>query len=310
MSDIELDSFYHLKKNIAIDDPLRVLFDICDNLVAYYQPNPRYYAFGGWVRDTLLGVKPSDLDFYIANKGMCSEVIKMLIATGRVDKECISKGSSYKGQFSTHHLHFITNRSEIVKVDLVTQDEEDSVPCCDFTCNNLVIYRDGQIGTRISSPQWFSESQWTMNCIQDVIAKRLVWMLSKGVQKERTFKKFEQRVEFSWKMEKRLEKMLEKGFTLSKINLTGFKLIKLKTHLDVEEGKEDSAECCGICQESFDSCQGNKNFFLKDKVLKPYQSVKLICGHYYHFACIKKWRLEQKGDSCPICRQNIYYSTL
>jgi len=28
MSDIEVDSFYHLKKN-TIDDPLRVLFDIC-----------------------------------------------------------------------------------------------------------------------------------------------------------------------------------------------------------------------------------------------------------------------------------------
>lgn len=296
MSDIEVDSFYHLKKNITIDDPLRVLFDICD-LDASYQPNLSYYAFGGWVRDTLLGVKPSDLDFYISNKEMCSKVIKMLIATGRVDKERISKGSSYKGQFSTHHLHFITNRSEIVKVDLVTQDEENSVPCCDFTCNNLVIYRDGQIGTRISSPQCVSESQWTMNCIQDVISKRLVWMLSKGVQL--SFKKFEQRVEFSWKMEKRLEKMLEKGFTLSKINLTGFKLIKLKTHLDVEEGKEDSAECCGACHESFDSCQRN-NY---------YQNVKLICGHYYHFACIKKWRLELKGDSCPLCRQKIYYAT-
>ena len=300
MSDIEVDSFYHLKNN-TIDDPLRVLFDICDHLDASYPPSPTYYAFGGWVRDTLLGVKPSDLDFYISNKEMCSEVIKILIATGRVDKQSISKGSSYKGQFSTHHLHFITNCTEIVKVDLVTQDEEDSYPCCDFTCNNLAIYRDGIIGTRIASPcKSVTESQWTLNCMQDVIAKRLVWMLPKGVQKECPFKEFERRVEYSWKIGERLEKMLEKGFTLSKINLTGFKLIKLKTHLDVEEGKEDSAECCGICQDSFNSCQRNNT----------YQSVKLICGHYYHFRCIKKWRLEQKKDSCPICRQNIYYSTL
>jgi len=115
----------------------------------------------------------------------------MLIATGRVDKESISMGFSYQGQFSTHHLHFITNSSEIVKVDLVTQDEEDSDSYCDFTCNNLVKYRVGHIGTRIAPPPCVSESQWTMNCKQDGIAKRLVWMLSKGVQKECPFKEFE-----------------------------------------------------------------------------------------------------------------------
>lgn len=296
MTEELIDSFYHLKN--IFDDPLAVLFNLCDNLSDSSTITPKYYAFGGWVRDSLLGVKPSDLDFFISEPSFCNNIIQILKATGRIKNNRVSKDSHYNSQFSTYHFKFITNSSEMIKIDLVTLRGEESVPDCDFTCNNLILTSDGSISTRLSSPdKGVPESQWTMRCMQDVIGKRLVWILPRGKFKI-SGQDFEKRLELSWKMEYRLQKMLDKGFTLSKVNLTGFQLVKLKSHLDVEVGQEPS-ECCGICQESFlaEECDHFK------------KSTKLTCGHDYHYKCIRKWKIDQKKDTCPICRAKIYYAT-
>ena len=34
---------------------------------------------------------------------------------------------------------------------------------------------------------------------------------------------------------------------------------------------------------------------------------KLVCGHVFHHKCIKKWYMIGNNDTCPMCRNNIYF---
>lgn len=277
-----------LQISSQIDEPINVLFKVCDKLAKKSSFN--YFAFGGWIRDTLLGEKPNDLDFYISNQDVCKEVLEILDLTGRIVGG-LKKQYLYGGEhFCTYRFSFVKNNGETISVDIVTQqlDPHSAVPfnICDFTCNNLILRSDGTIGTRVkSSRESISNFEWTLRCIRDAIQKNLVWMV------ETPTICIEIKMETSWKMEERLKKMMLKGYNNSRQSLTFFKILNPKTHLDVKEGCEPSSECA-ICQDKFNEL---------------HRTVKLECDHDFHFRCIKKWRLDQDKNTCPICRANIMY---
>jgi len=278
-----------LQISSQIDEPINVLFKVCDKFAKKSSFN--YFAFGGWIRDTLLGEKTNDLDFYISSEDICKEVIGLLDMTGRIFGS-LKKQYLYGGEhFCTYRFSFVKNNGESIQVDIVTQqvDPHTVVPFnnCDFTCNNLILRSDGTIGTRVKSPRdSISNSEWTLCCIRDAMQKNLVWMVETPVNQT-----FEKKMETSWKMEERLNKMMLKGYRDSRLSLTFFKILKPKTHLDVKEGCEPSSECA-ICQDKFN---------------ERLRTVKLECDHDFHFNCIKKWRLDQDKNTCPICRANIRY---
>lgn len=47
---------------------------------------------------------------------------------------------------------------------------------------------------------------------------------------------------------------------------------------------------CSICLEEIDPSKG---------------SATMMCGHQFHYNCIFKWNLTQKGDTCPLCREDL-----
>jgi len=272
-----------------IDCPLKVLFNLCDKLSIQFGPEkPIFYAFGGWVRDCILGEKPVDLDFYISNSGLANKVIEYLEGTGRISGKV--RYTSQYDNFSTQRLTYVSNCGEKIQVDLVSKSTGKQTTKCDFTCNNLVMYSDETIGYRVPHPDsGFPGSQWTFQCIQDVLKKRLVFIANNEDLR------IEDKFRFSWKMEERLQKMLDKGYSNTHISLSKSKMFYPRTHLDVDEGHEVS-ESCSICSEKYlFNCSECRTVMLK-------------CGHDFHFSCISIWTMIKGKETCPVCRQEIIYA--
>jgi len=289
MSETEVSN----KLSSQIDEPINVLFKVCENLVKNKGlKEVEYFAFGGWVRDSLTGDKPSDLDFFISDADLFSAVISMLKATGRIENVRIQ--GFYPEIFCSHRLSFCSNNGEKTQVDIICGQRSHKVnSLCDFTCNNLIMYSDGSIKTRCPA-YTYTEGEWTLKCIRDAISKKLVIMANSW----QDFDSFEKRMEYSWKLQERFKKMQEKGYTDTQTCVSSFKFLIPFTHLDVEEGCEMTTEC-SICSEQF-----------KDQEL-PYgdnqKSVKLVCNHDFHYNCIKKWRQKGEENTCPLCRTVIKY---
>jgi len=277
-----------------LDIPLTVLFSLCKTYLATHQNSDAdYYAFGGCVRDFLRDEKPVDIDFYISDKDCCDSVLQSLIDTGRIDGN-FKKTQRYSEQFATYHFSFITNKGELFPVDLVTRGTHSYLQNCDFTCNNLLMRIDGTIGTRVSlSNMKYLPTDWTLKCMRDAFEKNLVWMAQCPF-----LRSFDERIDFSSKMQGRLTKMLEKGYTNTGVSLTKFKLIIPRTHLWFKKmGLPESENFCSICRDNYDNDS---------------RSILLKCGHDYHYKCIKQWKTGDKycpgNKSCPICRAPVYYA--
>jgi hypothetical protein len=287
MTEIDTGSSVDFQSNV--DNPLKILFRLCQTYITNHPDcDADYYAFGGCVRDFLCGEKPADIDFYISDQVFCENILQSLMDTGRIDGK-YRKNLRYSEQFASYHISMFSNKGEIIPVDLVTKTPVKSHINCDFTCNNLLMRSDGSIGTRVKFIHRMLPFEWNMKCISDAINKNLVWMA-----KYPPLQSFEEKIEYSFKMEERLVKMQKKGFNYSNKSLTNFKLMIPKSHLDAATEKQPS-ECCPICRDNYEEAS---------------RTIMLRCGHDFHFKCIKKWKfgLNIEENTCPICRAQIHYS--
>lgn len=281
-----------IRETIPKDD-FSLIMGFIQDAACSISMNSKHYIKGGWVRDLLRGVPPSDMDLFIPSpksSGMISAFIEKLKSADRLRKYIeIPQANGYSGII----LEVQTNTG-ILKLDIsyrngcfgenMLYNEEN----CDFTCNNLTMNPQGQIGFRIPPPKslkGISEAQWLARCIHDAMAGRLVWIVpDKFINKNPLL--------LQLKMRERLAKMKSKGFIETGESLTRFKLATIRNYLDIPAIKD--ATCCSICHEDF-----------ADKTSKT--NIALACDHPFHEECIKKWLLSnsENRSNCPTCRQII-----
>jgi hypothetical protein len=183
--------------------------------------------------------------------------------------------------------------------------QENSLKCCDFSINNLMMDSIGNVNTRIKAYQIgksreYSEAEWIAKCIRDCMERKLVWMIPDRFSQSLPA---DSKNLFMEKMNMRLDKMLSKGFVLTGEHLTSFRLLKLRpvASLPFDDTIERDATMCAICQENYSETSD-----------KPTAVSK--CSHHFHLECIQKWILKKREEGqtepkCPCCRKEIelYY---
>ena len=312
---------------VMIEAPRSSAVDfIMKNLQAFYikhhanNPNERPYVFGGFVRDKLLDVEPTDMDIFASRK-----VIKDFVEFLRVSERLVAYRRNVNDITSNECDYFcfkikvevpVSNR--IVNIDLVTHARNTHPSLhtrtplpynpnkdCDFTCNNLIMYHDGTISSRVPIPG-MSRAESTLICIRDAMTKKLNNMYklpeftpigegSRSISQEIVLASYE-------KYLYRTQKMQSKGFVLLSSNDMShiYPVPSMSMPLDastlLEEGQEPSTLMCAICRCDYD-CESIQN------------TVVCECGHHYHRACIHQWRRSGRsgGALCPTCRSPIAY---
>ena len=205
----------------------------------------KYFVYGGAVRDTIRGVPFQDIDVGVSCPELansCPELAKAFIQSLEQSSRMIhlqTRTTKDHPEFSLEYQCFSmtiqTPKTAEVKIDIsysMAQSlEEDSLNNCDFTANNLIIDRDGNISTRIKAYQIgikkFSHAEWTAKCIRDCVEGKLVWMIPDRFTQSMGATEATQNA-FMEKMNMRLEKMLSKGFVLTGEHLTSFRLMKMR----------------------------------------------------------------------------------
>ncbi len=250
------------------------------------------YIFGGWIRDKLNNENPKDMDIFISSDKITQKVCDILKITENI--KYISKRNNYfDNKFNLTKALFIDNHEQEISIDIISPPSSSvrKPEFCDFTCNNLIMGKDGQIKTRCPPPRSskYSEIEWTLKCIEDTRNKNLVWMISASLF---IWGPIEEKIELNWQLESRLNKMIAKGYTF-KESINNFKLWKIYSHKDVPEDTQIS-DFCSICSDTYESTNERKTILLN-------------CGHDFHYKCIKKWKIGRENNTCPVCRQEIYF---
>ncbi len=283
-----------MTEEISVDikkDPYVMIVSLIKTLKEF--ENIDTYIFGGWVRDMISNEPYVDIDIFISNHKVVERIIELLRITGRIKN--IRRGQRYFNEkYNITSFDFIElinkTKIDIVSPPLMLNRNPD---ICDFTCNNLIMRSNGTIGTRCGPLHYtqYNEIQWTSKCIKDTMDKKLVWMIYPGIFNGLSI---EEKIEFNWRLEKRLKKMQEKGYKYNKESISNFRLWRIHSHKDVFEGRSIS-ENCAICSDKYEETTKMK-------------TIILMCGHDFHYDCIKKWKVGQENETCPTCRENIIYS--
>jgi len=253
------------------------------------------YIFGGWIRDKLNNENPKDMDIFISSDKITQKVCDILKITENI-KYIRKRNNYFDNKFNLTKALFIDNYDQEISIDIISPPSSSvhKPEFCDFTCNNLIMIKDGQIKTRCPPPRssryFDSEIEWTLQCIEDARNKNLTWMISPLIFTGAY--SIEEKIELNWQLESRLNKMIAKGYTPDG-TLVGFKLWKIYSHKDVPEGSQIS-DFCSICSDSYESTNERKTILLN-------------CGHDFHYKCIKKWKIGRENNTCPVCRQEIYF---
>ena len=278
------------------------------SLPSSYHGTNKAFVYGGYVRDTLLGQPFTDMDICVPCYDIAAKFIQWLEQSHRIislETRTHTETDLPDIDYQSFSMVIQTPRTPELKIDISYSHavtlQENSLRCCVFTCDNLMMDINGSIFTRINAYQIeknneYSEAEWTAKCIRDCIEGKLVWMIpnrfSEGLLSSA-------KNSFMEKMNMRLDKMLSKGFVLTGEHLTSFRLLKLRPVSSL------SAECdatiCPICQENYSDTSDKSTAVSK-------------CSHHFHTVCIQKWisKKREEGQSepkCPCCRKEIelYY---
>lgn len=196
--------------------------------------------YGGYVRDLLRGKPFSDIDVQVPSSEFDDAIVRELKKTRSI-LELTKTLTMDHPQFSTTEysctkMVIKTPSLKVVKIDLsysrATSLGPDSLRFCDFTVNNLTLSKFGEISTRVKAYEIgqaknYTDAQWLVKCIRDVIEGKLVWMIPDRFSKSMGANEVSRAV-FMEKMQMRLMKMLSKGFTLADEefqHLTSFRLV-------------------------------------------------------------------------------------
>ena len=277
------------------------------SLPSSYHGTNKAFVYGGYVRDTLRGQPFTDMDIHVPCIDVAVKFIQWLEQSNRIislETRTYSETDLPEIDYKSFSMVIQTPRTAELKIDISYSHalvlQENSLKCCDFTMNNLMMDITGTVYTRINAYQIgkhrYSEAEWTGKCVRDCIQGKLVWMIPDRFSQSlpATVKN-----SFMEKMNMRLDKMLSKGFVETGEHLTSFRLLKLRPLSSLSD-KSDTT-ICGICQEDYSETSD-----------KP--TVVAKCSHHFHTVCIKKWLNKKKEKdeiepNCPYCREQIelYY---
>lgn len=216
-------SKYKVYQVSDLDFVLRLIEKLSHQLKSPY--GMKSCVFGGFVRDSLRGVHPNDMDVMVPNLQFAEAFVNSLKDTIIEFKKTITmdcpKVSSL--QYSCFSMVIKSPSTPMLKIDVsyskATSLSEDSLNYCDFTCNNLTMNLTGEISTRIKPWQIgqtknYTEAEWLLKCIRDCVEGRLVWMIPDRFSKSMGATEAS-KAEFMDKMRLRLMKMQRKGFVLA-----------------------------------------------------------------------------------------------
>jgi hypothetical protein len=257
------------------------------------------YVYGGFVRDLLRDVPFQDMDVYVPCLEIARGFIEFLERSDRlISLETRNVGDSLcpELEYQSFTLVIQTASTPRLKIDLNYSCAkilgENSIANCDMTANNLVMYQNGTISTRVLPSHLglknISIHEWNARCIRDCVEGKLVWMvpdrfsqISNPIKQHLLMDKLNQR----------LQKMLAKNFVETGKHLTNFRLLKRKT---IATLPRCDATMCPICHEQYTDSASTA-------VSK--------CSHHFHHSCIVKWidHQEQKDQTptCPCCRADV-----
>ena len=277
-------------KTFAPEDDVTFIFNTLRHTCT--EGTKTFLIFGGVPRDLIRGSTHRDIDVYIKESRNISHFCSFLRRADRLRKETRTYTGEHS-QYTTLTLEVQTSSTLPCIVDVTSDTSvvsfDANIASCDFTCNNLVITRDGEIATRLDPPDALaiSQPQWITRCLRDTIQGNLVWMVSESTTRYLGPKAY---TAFHLKMKDRLKKMLTKGFTAPVTSLTTFECKGLTQYTPHPE------TACAICKEEYAE--------------KPAMAVLVLkCGHHFHTDCIDSWM--QSGryhNTCPICREVIEFT--
>lgn len=280
----------------------------------------RPYVFGGFVRDNLLGVEPTDMDIF-AKRIVIKDFIEFLQASERLvsyRRNVTDITSNERDYFCFKIKVEVPGTHQVVSIDLVTDQQTDvnarsrHVPVpfkskkdCDFTCNNLIMFHDGTLSSRVQIPGQ-STAQTTLICVRDAINKTLRNMYSLPdippvpasfvhLVQEIRMNSYQKYLSRTLKMQSKGFAFLDEGDPSHIVPIPEFTMpVNASTLL--EEGQEPSALMCAICRSDYD-----------EESIQ--HTVVCQCGHHYHCACIQQWQHSGRtnGTRCPTCRAALEY---
>ena len=80
-----------------------------------------------------------------------------------------------------------------------------------------------------------------------------------------------------------------------------------KEHVDTSKLEKETAisskmkeDECAICLTKFNF--SDRNSMITSEV-EPDEVSKLLCGHVFHYECLKRWFQSTSKNECPFCRQ-------
>ena len=278
---------------------------------SYFGVN-RAFVYGGYVRDKLLGLPFTDMDIFVPCIDVAKKFIQWLEQSNRIislETRTHSETDLPEIDYKSFSMVIQTPMTAELKIDISYSHalvlQENSLKCCEFTINNLMMDSIGNVNTRIKAYQIgksreYSEADWIAKCIRDCYERKLVWMIPDRFSQSLSANS---KNLFMEKMNMRLDKMLSKGFVLTGEHLTSFRLLKLRpvASLPFDDTIERDTTMCAICQENYSETSD-----------KPTAVSK--CSHHFHLECIQKWILKKREEGqtepkCPCCRKEIelYY---
>lgn len=270
------------------------------------------YVFGGYVRDKLLGVEPTDMDIFATSR-VIEEFVKFLQASERLVayRRNVNDITTNEKDYYCFKIQVeIPGRREIVSIDLVTDQHMatsrtrvpfNSTTMCDFTCNNLVMYYGGLLSSRVLI-DGMTREETTILCVQDTLHRRLNNMYSvPDIVEQNTSTVHDLQLCSYQKYLLRTQKMKSKGFEFREdggTHCVPIPVIQLPDNATtfLQRGEAASTMMCAICQCDYD----------QESI---HQTTVCECGHHYHTMCIQRWRRSGRPSCsrCPTCRSELAY---
>jgi hypothetical protein len=270
--------------NHTLDNKKDIYNEYCNNLLL----NENIIIFGGYIRNSILGVCPSDIDIYIEHQEVSSSLWYLrhrlgLYIVGHKDNTkygeviCVSYNTYFRGL--------------IIKLDVV---DSSLIKNLDFRCNGLATKKVGDKIITRSHPNITVEE-----CMSDILNKRLICITPLIINREYRCGKIHLLADKYLLM--RIKKMVLNGFTLQVDNiiLSSANINDLVIEGDcTEHSIRKMFKCarCPMCVTSmskFVTCNGKE-------VCKKCVPIDCVlcwtCGRQYH---------SSQHNTCYTCHQGM-----
>ena len=255
------------------------------------------YFFGGTVRDYVLQNNLKNIDI-IASKEIITKFVTILYDNQRIISYKRDMKSNVKDKciYPTYILNIQAPEKTII-VKLYTHNTKTNknvyTRACDFTCNNLIMYLDNTISSRVLIKN-MNKEQTTQKCIEDChnhILSCMVSNIPNNNNKDRNIYKL--------KFKLHINKFIKKGFTYidtQQNQAVYHKDLYVKDLSTIKDINYNETKCT-ICLEQFSANEIHNTVVCK-------------CNHYFHIDCLLKWMETGSSNSskkCILCRKELLF---